>query len=317
MGTQRLVEWKKIMTHQLPFAYHTLISKWYLNAWHSLSNPAPSPTTSTSTHPPPCMNWSSVPRTTSAWKRCKLSIQKFCNDYTPSAPTPPTQPSRLDPRPRKPREPRFTRYTPRNVPRSCLLDEALQTDHIPPPRKSTTPPNADMTKYCRYHRNNGHTTKEYKALQDKIEELVRVGHFRRFIRRDDHPPRSDHPSRSDHRRPPRDSRRDKRPMQPTNRDPNLLLPISPQLTPHYAAPLTPFLMALLVGDPPHQPERDISTIYNPSTTSPTPTTDVACPPKPSQTMISMASITSRMTPWLSRWSWKIMSSRRSSLTKVA
>ncbi|XP_027931921.1 uncharacterized protein LOC114187764 [Vigna unguiculata] len=69
-----------------------------------------------------------------------------------------------------------------------------------------------MTKYCRYHRNNGHTTEECKSLQDKIEELVRVGHFCRFIRRDDHPPRSDH------RSPSRDSRHDKRPNQPTNCD---------------------------------------------------------------------------------------------------
>jgi len=58
---------------------------------------------------------------------------------------------------------------------------------------------------------------------------------------------------------------------------NLLALISPRPTPHYAGPLTPSLVASLVGDPPHQPERDISAIYNPSTTSPSPTTDVAWP----------------------------------------
>jgi len=151
-------------------------------------------------------------------------LYTFCNN-------PPTQPSWFDPRPREPWQPRFTRYAPLNVPRSRLLDEALQADLIPPPRKTTTPPNAYMTKYCRYHRNHDHTTKECKALQDKIEELVRVGHFRRFIRKDDHPPQSDHPPRSDHRRPPRDSRHDKRPSQPTNRD--------PQPTPSYITPTDP------------------------------------------------------------------------------
>jgi len=114
-----------------------------------------------------------------------------------------------------------------------------------------------MTKYCLYHRNHDHTTEECKALQDKIEELVRAGHFRRFIHRDDHTPRFDHPPRSDHRRPPRDPRHDKRPSQLTNRDPNLRTP-----TPHYATPLTPFLVALLVMDPPHPQERDTSAIYN-------------------------------------------------------
>jgi len=58
----------------------------------------------------------------------------------------------------------FTRYAPLTVARSRLLDEALQADLIPPPYKTTTPPNADMTKYFRYHRNHGHTTKDYKAL---------------------------------------------------------------------------------------------------------------------------------------------------------
>jgi len=78
-----------------------------------------------------------------------------------------------------------------------------------------------MTKYCRYHRNHGHTTEECKALQDKIEELVRVGHFRCFVRRDDHPSRSDHTPRSDHRRPPCDYHCDKQPSQPANRHPQL------------------------------------------------------------------------------------------------
>ena len=76
-----------------------------------------------------------------------------------------------------------------------------------------------MTKYCRYHRNHGHTTEDCKALQDKIEELVRAGHFRRFVRREDYSSRSHHPPRPDHRRPPRDSCHDKHPHQPANHDP--------------------------------------------------------------------------------------------------
>jgi len=68
-----------------------------------------------------------------------------------------------------------------------------------------------MTKYCRYHRNHGHTTEDYKALQDKIEELVRASHFRRFIRKDDHLSRARHLPRSDHKHPPHDSRHDRRP----------------------------------------------------------------------------------------------------------
>jgi len=118
---------------------------------------------------------------------------KFCNDYAATTANPTPQPPRPDTRPHEPRQPRFTRYAPLTVTRSRILDEALQADLIPPPHKTTTPPNADMTKYCHYHRNHGHTTEDCKALQDKIEELVSAGHFLRFIRRDDHSSRSCHP----------------------------------------------------------------------------------------------------------------------------
>ena len=68
-------------------------------------------------------------------------------------------------------------------------------------------------------------------------------------------------------------------VNPLTATPNLLALILPQPTPHYATPLTPSLVALLMADPPHPRERDTSAsaIYNPSTISPTPTIDVACP----------------------------------------
>jgi len=89
---------------------------------------------------------------------------KFFNDYAATTANPTPQPPRSDTRPREPHQPRFTRYAPLTIARSRILDETLQADLIPPPRKTTTPPNADMTKYCRYHRNHGHTTEDCKAL---------------------------------------------------------------------------------------------------------------------------------------------------------
>jgi len=61
---------------RLPSAHHTLTRRWYFSVWHSLSNLAPSPTTSTYTHLPPCM------------EEMQTLHTKFCNDYTPSAATP-------------------------------------------------------------------------------------------------------------------------------------------------------------------------------------------------------------------------------------
>jgi len=165
----------------------------------------------------------------SAWRKCKHFT---LNSATTTQPPPPTPPHSLT-------------HAPLTVARSRILDEALQADLIPPPRKTTTPPNADMTKYCRYHRNHGHTTEECKALQDKIEELVRAGHFCRFIRRDDHSSfsRSRHPlnpTTNVHHMTPITTGTPPNPPIKNQSRPALT---SPLLTLPYVAPLTPSLMA--------------------------------------------------------------------------
>jgi len=242
---------------------------------------------------------------------------KFCNDYAATTANSTPQPPRSDTRPREPRRPRFTRYAPLTVARSRILNEALQADLIPPPRKTTTPPNADMTKYCRYHRNHGHTTEDCKALQEKIEELVSAGHFRRFIRKDDHPSRSHHPldptTNALHTTPVTTDA----PPNPITRNPNRPAPISPLSTLPYVAPLTPSLVASLVEDPPLLPERNTSAISNSSTISHIPTTDVACLPSSSQMTTFMASTINKMTPWSSLLKSKTTSLRMSLSTKAA
>jgi len=47
------------------------------------------------------------------------------------------------------------------------------------------PSNTNMSKYCIYHRNNGHTTNECTTLKDKVKELIRVRHLKCFVKRDD------------------------------------------------------------------------------------------------------------------------------------
>ena len=193
---------------------------------------------------------------------------KFCNDYAATTANPTPQPPRPDTRPRKPRQPRFTRYAPLTVARSRILNEVLQADLIPPPRKTTTAPNADMTKYCRYHRNHGHTT----------EELVRVAIFAvssagMTITLDPATPLD----------PTIDALHttlattDARPNLLT-RNPNRPVPTSPPPILPYVALSTPSLMASLVDSPPLLPERNTSAISNPSIISPIPTTDAVCLP---------------------------------------
>jgi len=71
----------------------------------------------------------------------------------------------------------FQGYTPLIVPRGRVLDEAMQTELIPTLKQSQTLRNTDTSKHCHYHRNYSHSTKGWKALKDKIEELIQVGHF--------------------------------------------------------------------------------------------------------------------------------------------
>ena len=56
------------------------------------------------------------------------------------------------------RGPRLHNFTPLTVPRGRILDEALQAELIPTLKQAQTPPNADTTKRCQYHRNYSHTT---------------------------------------------------------------------------------------------------------------------------------------------------------------
>jgi len=94
---------------------------------------------------------------------------------------PPIVPADRD-RYRPNKDPRFQCYTPLVVSRGKVLDEALQTELIPTLKQSQTPPNANTGKRCQYHRNYGHTTEGCQALKDKIEELVQVGHLRKFVK---------------------------------------------------------------------------------------------------------------------------------------
>ena len=90
---------------------------------------------------------------------------------------------------------RFSRYTHLTTERGRILDEALNAELIPPPRKVASSNNADRRKQCRYHQNTGHSTEECQALKDKIEELIQAGHLRRFVRNGQDPPRRADPPR--------------------------------------------------------------------------------------------------------------------------
>ncbi|XP_017411762.1 uncharacterized protein LOC108323711 [Vigna angularis] len=95
------------------------------------------------------------------------------------------------------RGPRFQQYTPLNAPREKILREALSAYLIPEQEKRPTPKDADGSKHCAYHKNMGHTTEECVTLKDKIEELIRAGKLKKYVR-DERPP---HPTERPVQRP--------------------------------------------------------------------------------------------------------------------
>ncbi|XP_012858055.1 PREDICTED: uncharacterized protein LOC105977295 [Erythranthe guttata] len=107
------------------------------------------------------------------------------DDRRPPLP-PPSQPSSS-----------YNRFTPLNARLTEILHVIEQRGLAEPPRPMQ--PNAKREKsdrYCRFHKDKGHTTEEYAQLKMAIERLIKQGHLGEYVdkprnkRRDD-PPRRD------------------------------------------------------------------------------------------------------------------------------
>ncbi|XP_047160394.1 uncharacterized protein LOC124830663 [Vigna umbellata] len=107
-----------------------------------------------------------------------------------------------------PQGPRFQQYTPLNTPRAKIFQEALSAELISKPERQPTPLGADGNKHCLYHKNMGHTTEECVTLKDKIEELIRSGQLKKYVRidRPRAPMDRSSPRRTSPRRPERQER---------------------------------------------------------------------------------------------------------------
>ncbi|XP_020235162.1 uncharacterized protein LOC109815003 [Cajanus cajan] len=63
------------------------------------------------------------------------------------------------------RGPRYVQYTPLNASRAKVLEQALAKEVLAVPRRALTPPHADKTKACQFHRNRGHTKRRLRLTQ--------------------------------------------------------------------------------------------------------------------------------------------------------
>lgn len=86
--------------------------------------------------------------------------------------------------------PWFYDYTPTTVPVATIYNE---NEHLGifaiPPAIKTAANKHDNSKYCRYHRDIGHTTEECRILKDEVDKLIQRGQLRNYVRDNNQQPR--------------------------------------------------------------------------------------------------------------------------------
>ncbi|KAL0367027.1 UNVERIFIED_CONTAM: hypothetical protein Sradi_3592800 [Sesamum radiatum] len=78
----------------------------------------------------------------------------------------------------------FTHYTPLNALRGEILVVAEQQGLINqwPRKMQDNPKRLKSYKYCRFHRDMGHTTEECRHLQNEIKKLIQWGQLKEYVK---------------------------------------------------------------------------------------------------------------------------------------
>ena len=110
--------------------------------------------------------------------------------------------------------PRTVRFTPLVMPVDKILTQIRDEHYLKWPRPLHSSLNVrDKNKYCRFHKDHGHNTKDCRDLKEQIEELIRKGKLQKYVKkgeyskfRDGNKSRHGSSSRSDDRpsQPPQD-----------------------------------------------------------------------------------------------------------------
>uniref|UniRef100_A0A803NN59 RNase H type-1 domain-containing protein n=1 Tax=Cannabis sativa TaxID=3483 RepID=A0A803NN59_CANSA len=89
--------------------------------------------------------------------------------------------------------PRFVNFTELSAPRDHIyaIEEQNGVFRKPPPIQGNHD-KRDPKKFCKYHKDIGHTTLECWFLQDENEELIRRGKFSQYKKNGENHPRADH-----------------------------------------------------------------------------------------------------------------------------
>ncbi|XP_022843439.1 uncharacterized protein LOC111366994 [Olea europaea var. sylvestris] len=81
-----------------------------------------------------------------------------------------------------------TPFTRLNTPKTNILMEIKDMKELKWPVRMRSPPESrDINKYCKFHRDHGHTTENCKALQREIEALIKRGLLSSYVGNDKRP----------------------------------------------------------------------------------------------------------------------------------
>ena len=80
--------------------------------------------------------------------------------------------------------PRTIKFTPLVMPVDKILAQIKDEHYLKWPRPLHSSPNVrDKKKYCRFHKDHGHYTKDCRDLKEQIEELIRKGKLQKYVKK--------------------------------------------------------------------------------------------------------------------------------------
>ena len=89
-------------------------------------------------------------------------------------------------RQREDKNPHPSKFTPLMMPVDQILTEIRDEPSLKWPRPLHSAPGLrDKRKYCRFHKDHGHYTEDYRDLKEQIEELICNGKLQQYVKRGD------------------------------------------------------------------------------------------------------------------------------------
>ena len=85
------------------------------------------------------------------------------------------------------KSPRMVTFTPLVMPVDKILTQIKDEHYLKWPRPLHSSPNVrDKNKYCRFQKDHGHNTEDYRDLKEQIEELIWKGKLQKYVKKEEY-----------------------------------------------------------------------------------------------------------------------------------